>query len=273
MYSLVRCPECALVWLDNPPAPEEMSFHYGVQYDESIAEKKPEHWHERQQGLFRHKTEGSILDLGCSSGGFLASLDRNKWKLFGIEMSESVARRAEALSGAQVFVGDIVDAPFTPNSFDAITCFHVLEHMYHPHDILVKVREWLKPGGIFYLMVPNIESAGRRIFGTYWYALELPRHLSHFSPDSLRKVATRAGLEEASLTTNREVFIEKSCRYILDDMSLRVGIKRVPLSDAQPGIPFRAVRKAFRLTLLPLLNLVASSAGDGESIHAVFRKS
>jgi SAM-dependent methyltransferase len=274
-YQLLRCESCSFVWLNAPPNPAEMGQHYGADYDRSVAAagEEPDRWRGRWEMLSRYKSGGAILDLGCSAGGFLAGLDNSDWKLFGIDMSEAVARKARAKSGAEVFVGDILDAPFPPETFDAITGFHVLEHLYQPREVLAKISEWLKPNGIFYAMVPNIDSAGSRIFQSYWYALELPRHLSHFSPKSLRILARSVGLEEVSVTTDREVFIETSSRYILDDMMGKVGIARTPLAKAsRPSFAFRVVRKAFRLTALPVLNALASLAGDGESIHAIFRK-
>jgi 2-polyprenyl-3-methyl-5-hydroxy-6-metoxy-1,4-benzoquinol methylase len=275
LYQLVRCPLCSLVWLNNKLRPEQMGEHYGADYDRSVsaAGESPNHWRDRWEMLSQYKTSGAILDLGCSAGGFLTGLRNSYWKLYGIEMSEAVAKKAQARSGAEVFVGDILDAPFPSEQFDAITCFHVLEHLYHPRDVLEKVFEWLKPGGIFYVNVPNIDSAGCRIFKSYWYALELPRHLFHFSPKSLRALIRPVGFEVVFVTTDREVFIEASTRYILDNIFRRMGIDRIPLAKAsQPGIPFRVVRKAFRLTGLPALNAVASLAGDGEIIHAIFRK-
>ena len=274
-YQLLRCQQCSLVWLDNPPKSAEMGIHYGPDYDRSVAAagEEPDRWRGRWEELARYKSGGVILDLGCSAGGFLSGLDRSAWTSYGIEKSEVVANKARARTGANVFVGDILDAPFAAGSFDAITCFHVMEHLYQPREIFKRVYDWLKPGGIFYLMVPNIHSAGCRLFKTYWYALELPRHLFHFSPKSLRMLAKSVGLEEASVTTDREVFIEASTGYILDDLMGKVGIKRTPLAKAvKPSIPFRIVRKGFRLTALPVLDGIASLAGDGESIHAIFRK-
>jgi SAM-dependent methyltransferase len=274
-YQLKRCPFCSLVWLADPPQPDEMGEHYGVDYDRSVsaAGEDPGRWQDRRKALLQYKSGGAILDLGCSSGAFLASLQAPSWQLHGIEMSTEVARQAEQRCGARVFVGDILDAPYPPATFDAITCFHVFEHLYHPREALAKVSEWLKPGGVFYTLMPNIDSAGARIFGSYWYALELPRHLYHFSPQSLRYLAHSVGLEEASLLTGREVFIEASTRYLVDAALSKVGISRAPLAKAKvPGLPFRVVRKAFRLTLLPVLNGMASLAGDGESIHVVLRK-
>ena len=274
-YQLLRCPACSLVWLDDPPTPAEMGEHYGVDYDRSVAAAgdSPDRWLGRVEAIAKHKSGGSLLDLGCSSGGFLRAVKSPSWKLYGIEMSDVVAKKAEAATGAQIFVGDILDAPYAPATFDVITCFHVFEHIYEPQAVLQKVAEWLKPGGIFYLMVPNIDSAGARIFGSYWYALELPRHLFHFSPRSLGKLANSAGLESLSVTTHREVFVENSVRYLCDEMLRRVGNPRVPLARVKmPGVPFRIVRKAFRLTVLPVLNGLAAFAGDGESIHGIFRK-
>jgi SAM-dependent methyltransferase len=276
-YQMLRCVSCSMVWLDDPPSKSEMGMHYGPDYDRTISEaaKKPEHWFERRNEVLRLKPGGgAILDLGCASGGFLSTLKGPSWKLFGIEMSEDAASEARTRCGAEVFVGDILDAPFPAQSFDVITCFNVLEHVYEPKEVLARVAKWLKPGGIFYTLIPNIDSAGAHIFRSYWYPLELPRHLYHFSPGTLRDVAQSAGLRQVSLETRRELFIESSTRFIFDDLLKKVGVSRQPLAKStdEVSLPWRVVRKIYRLTVLQLFTAVASLAGDGETIAAVFTK-
>jgi SAM-dependent methyltransferase len=195
------------------------------------------------------------------------------WQLNGIEISAPSAEKARARSGAQVFVGDIVEAPFPPESFDVITSFDVLEHLYHPRQTMEKVWEWLKPDGIFYVVIPNILSWEARIFRSYWYGLELPRHLSHFSPESLRNLLASVGFREESLETPPIHYLEYSTRYLCDDILRKVGFSRPPLSaGTNPGIPWRVVRKALRLTILALFGGTASLAGAGPSMEAIFRK-
>jgi len=250
--------------------------HYGTAYDKAISQggdSSPEHWRGRNETLAKYKACGNILDLGCSSGSFLSSLPAGKWNLFGIEMSAEVAKKAKDRCGVDIFVGDILDADFPEASFDAITCFHVFEHLYRPKEILKRVSYWLKPGGIFYTIMPNIDSAAAHVFKSYWYALELPRHLFHYSPASLAYLANAVGLKTTSLRTEREVFFEQSSRYILDDTLKKIGIKRQPLATAPaPGLPFRILRKAFRMTALPVIRTAIGFAGDRESIHAIFSK-
>jgi SAM-dependent methyltransferase len=225
-YILMRCPACSLVWLSQPPAPTEMHLHYTDAYDRLISaagQNSPHRWRERKKTLAQYKQSGALLDLGCSSGSFLQSLPSESWELSGIEMSADSARNAEASTGAKVFVGEILEASFPQESFDVVTCFDVLEHLYEPRKIMARVSAWLKPGGIFYVLVPNVDSAEARVFGSYWHGLELPRHLFHYSPASLKFVAESAGLRMLSLETRRNPAVGTSLRYVGDDVFRAVG--------------------------------------------------
>jgi 2-polyprenyl-3-methyl-5-hydroxy-6-metoxy-1,4-benzoquinol methylase len=253
-----------------------MDHHYGPDYHALIAagaETSQDRWKPHLDTMSKYKVSGALLDLGCSSGSFLASLKGPSWNLHGIEMAADSAKRAEARSGARVFTGDILGAPFSPESFDVITCFDVLEHLYEPRTVMARIWNWLKPDGIFYTVVPNIESAEARIFRSYWYPLELPRHLSHFSPRSLRRLASLVGLQEVALITQRCSKVEYNLHYIYDDLLAALGVSRQPLATApSPGIPWKVARKMLRLTIFPLIARVTSLVGPGETIHAVFRK-
>jgi 2-polyprenyl-3-methyl-5-hydroxy-6-metoxy-1,4-benzoquinol methylase len=275
-YTLLRCAACSLVWLSRPPQPEEMHLHYTTAYHKLISaagDNPVKRWKARKVDLAQLKQSGALLDLGCSSGSFLESMRGQSWKLYGIEMSSDCAKEAEARCGAQVFVGNILAAPFQCEMFDVITCFDVLEHLFEPQRVMEKVAKWLKPGGIFFVQVPNIDSAEARVFGTYWHGLELPRHLFHYSPKSLKYLAESAGLLQVSLEARRNPAVGTSLRYFWDDVFHAVGIRRTPVAyRGEASLPWRAGRKLVRLTLLRLLLAMAPAVGDGEAIHAIFRK-
>lgn len=275
-YTLLRCPACSLVWLSDPPKPSEMHWHYTDAYDKLISaggSSSPGRWRDRNAALAPHKQSGALLDLGCSSGSFLQSLSGKGWDLYGVEMSSESAKQAREKSGARVFVGNILDAQFPPSSFDVITCFDVFEHLYEPRLVMTRVADWLKPGGIFYVLVPNVDSAEGRVFGSYWHGLELPRHLFHYSPTSLKFLAEFAGLLTLSLETHRNPAVGTSLRYVWDDLFRAVGIRRTPVAyRSEPGLPWRAAVKVVRITILRALLAMAPLAGGGESIHAIFQK-
>jgi SAM-dependent methyltransferase len=253
-----------------------MHLHYTEAYHKLISaggQNAPHRWRARKSAFAPYKQSGALLDLGCSSGAFLESLRGETWRLYGIEMSAETAKTAEARSGAQVFVGDVPEAPFGPESFDVITCFDVLEHLYEPQRVLARVSEWLKPGGIFYVLVPNIDSAEARVFGSYWHGLELPRHLFHYSPAALKHLAESVGLRAVSVETRRNPAVGTSLSYMCDDVFRAIGIRRTPAAyRGEAGLLWRAMRRLVRLTILRVLLAIAPLAGGGESIHAIFRK-
>src|SRR6202050_144253 len=231
-YRLVRCESCSGLGQPSTPQPEEMGDHYTDDYHNAIVMagegSAASRWKDQVEMIAQNKSGGALLDIGCSSGGFLSTVKASAWKLYGIEMEETTAQRARAATGAEVFVGGAIEAPFLPASFDVITCFDVLEHVYSPRQFLTKVQEWLQPGGIFYAMMPNIDSWEARFFGTYWYGLELPRHLSHFSPRSLRHILRELGFEEVYFATPRESYVERSAQYICSKIIEKMGFSPTP---------------------------------------------
>src|SRR5215467_7665882 len=118
-YDLLRCQSCTLVWQKNPPSLAEIGQHYGQDYHRSItaaADSSTNRWSLQNETIARYKNAGRLLDLGCSAGAFLSTMKNPSWNLFGIEISPEEARLARERAGAEVFVGDIFEAPFAPDS-------------------------------------------------------------------------------------------------------------------------------------------------------------
>jgi len=135
---------------------------------------------------------GRYLDVGCGSGGSLAVARELGWRVAGIEMDEAAAALARRFTD-ELHVGDILTAPFAAGRFDVVSAFHALEHVPDPVGVTRRMLEWLAPGGLLIVEVPNAGGLGARLFGGAWAGLELPRHLSHFTPATLEAVIEKAG--------------------------------------------------------------------------------
>jgi SAM-dependent methyltransferase len=135
---------------------------------------------------------GRYLDVGCGSGGSLGVARALGWRVAGIEMDEAAAALARRFTD-ELHVGDILTAPFAPGRYDVVTAFHVLEHVPDPVAVARRMLHWLAPGGLLIVEVPNAGGLGARLFGGAWSGLELPRHLSHFTPETLERVIDKAG--------------------------------------------------------------------------------
>lgn len=276
-YDLQECRACESVWLSNPPRPEEMGSHYGEGYHQAIVQAGEDdtdlRWIKHRTQICRFKSGGAILDIGCSSGAFLGTMKSDQWYLFGIELQESTAARARSKTGATVFVGDALAAPFPPESFDVVTCFDLIEHVHVPVALLKQIRRWLKPNGILYIMIPNVDSWESSLFRSYWYGLELPRHLFHFSPRSLRRMLRAAGFHERLLKTSSVSYIERSSNYVWSRFIGRLGLSPTPQSVLKRSpLPWRAARKLMRLFLIAPFGWLASLCGAGASQVAVFKR-
>ncbi len=150
------------------------------------------------------------LELGCAHGSFLEQLRLRGWNCVGVEPAAEVAAHAVA-HGFDVRTGSLEDAvrsdteSFAPSSFDAVFAWMVVEHLHDPVSTLKLARELLAPGGRLLLSVPNDGCWEPSFFGRCWYALQLPTHLQHFRPATLRQLLEASGFELIELIHQRNV--------------------------------------------------------------------
>jgi SAM-dependent methyltransferase len=114
------------------------------------------------------------------------------WDVYGVEVDELTSKVAES-KGLKVFKGYLEDAQFPSGHFDAVIMNHVLEHIHSPGKILDECRRILKPGGRLILGVPNFGCYDQELFGSCWFAMEVPRHLFHFTQDTLSALLENHG--------------------------------------------------------------------------------
>lgn len=146
------------------------------------------------RNLHRPRRGGRLLDIGCGQGTFLAEMRRAGWDVQGIEPDVSAAAVARA-SGVPVINASFEEVPLSPESFDAVTLNHVIEHLYDPIEAFRIVHDLLRPGGMIWIATPNLESRGHDRYGRDWIGLDPPRHLVLFTRPSLARAVESAGFE------------------------------------------------------------------------------
>jgi SAM-dependent methyltransferase len=149
-------------------------------------------------------TEKQALELGCASGEFLLRLREMGWKVEGVELVAEPASRARK-RGLAVHTGTLETAAFPDAAFDAVFAWMVVEHLCDPKFTLGEVHRVLKPGGWFVFSVPNFGCWEPHVFQQYWYALDLPRHLHHFTPRCLTNLLSHLGFEQPRFIHQRSL--------------------------------------------------------------------
>jgi len=140
------------------------------------------------------KKTGMLLDIGSGTGYFLNKMKEKKWIVTGVEKSETARQYAK-----QKFDIDCQDSEYlyeiSCKTKDAVTMWHVLEHLEHLNSVLEHLQQILKDDGAVIIALPNKKSLDARHYNEYWAAYDVPRHLWHFSPSDFKYLANRHGFE------------------------------------------------------------------------------
>jgi len=206
-FAVVRCEQCGLTYTNPRPATNTIGKFYPVDYrphrrPRKMQESRPSRplWsyifgrpcNERRGTLPWHGL-GRLLDFGCGGGSFLKRMADQGWNVTGLDAAVGAVREIQEELGLKALVGSLPHPDLRPGSFDVVTMWHSLEHVHRPLAILREAYKLLLPGGRLIVATPNIESLPFYWFGQSWFGLDLPRHLTHFTPKTLRDTLETAG--------------------------------------------------------------------------------
>jgi SAM-dependent methyltransferase len=209
-YRAVRCEGCGLVRTTPRPTQETIGAYYPPDYGPygegagapqaggSLGRVR-EYLSARANGtLVPDLAPGTVLEIGCASGWFLDRMRAKGWRTLGVEVSPEMARTASG-KGHEVWSGAVERMPAPAARADLIVGWMVLEHLHDPHAALRRLHAVAAPGALCAFSTPDFSAPGRRLLGQFWILLDLPRHLFHYEPETLRDMLRQCGWEPVKI--------------------------------------------------------------------------
>ena len=207
-FSIWHCNACTARFTQNVPGEQEIgAFYASADYISHSDTKKGfinNLYHRVRKMTLASKKKlivsqtkiqkGNLLDVGCGTGAFLNTMQESGWQVTGLEPDPTAREKATELYKLNPLSTDqLFQLP--TGSFNAITMWHVLEHVHELHAYVEQLGKLLAPGGRLFIAVPNYTSHDASVYKEFWAAYDVPRHLYHFSPKSMEQLLGAYGLK------------------------------------------------------------------------------
>lgn len=205
-FTIVKCASCGFLFTNPRPTKEEIGPYYqssayishsnskkglfdsAYQFIRTIAIKNKVKLIQKSIG----RSSGiNLLDIGCGTGEFLAGCQQVGWSVKGVEPSPEAKKQAESNHALSVEGEEWLQT--TTERYDVITLWHVLEHVHDLNERVSQLSRLLDNSGILIIAVPNNTAKDAEIFGGNWAAWDVPRHLYHFTPQSVKALLKKHG--------------------------------------------------------------------------------
>ncbi|TAH00239.1 MAG: class I SAM-dependent methyltransferase [Sphingobacteriales bacterium] len=207
-FEIWQCPTCSLRFTQYAPAAASVGAYYQSEDYVSHTDTKEGLINQLYHGvrkitlqqkckLIKKQTgsaKGMLLDVGAGTGAFAASMQQAGWLVTGLEPDAATRQRAKDLNNIVLEPAPLLYS-LPAAAYDAITLWHVLEHVHDLKGYLQQFSLLLKPGGVLFIAVPNYTSHDAEVYKQYWAAYDVPRHLYHFSPAAVKELVQLYGLE------------------------------------------------------------------------------
>lgn len=198
-FAVAECRHCTLRFTLDPPGPSAIGVYYQseayISHSDTAKGVVNKLYQAVRKRTIRQKRKlvekstglqkGNLLDIGSGTGVFAAAMQEAGWSVTGLEPDSGARDRARQLHGVELEDSSrLFELP--PSSYDAITLWHVLEHVHDLQGYMRQLKLLLKDTGKLIIAVPNYTSKDAAIYGADWAAWDVPRHLYHFSPASMQ---------------------------------------------------------------------------------------
>ena len=214
---IYQCTSCSLIFANPIPIPQNVGDHYDVDpsdyWKEEYLKFEPTYF-QNQIDTFKTLFNGSsitALDIGAGLGKAMKAMEMQGWIPYGIEPSKAFFDKAVELEFAaseRLQNVSMEEANFEENTFQFITFGAVLEHLYDPAEAIQRALNWLAPGGLIQIEVPNARWLTHTLVNSYYKLkgqkkvanlspLHTPFHLYEFSLESFEKHGASCGYEVA----------------------------------------------------------------------------
>lgn len=252
-FQVLRCRTCTQIYLYPLLSPEEirqmfeelytsgegsvpeLKSYYAFTYEDAPSNPLVELYESWLDRLEAEKKPGTLLDVGCGTGLFMAVARRRGWETFGVDDSVEATNYAREHFGLDVWVGDLAEFQAAGRRFDAITGWDIVEHARKPLDLLAAMRGCLAPEGIVGLSCPNQRNivdlvagmlyrlSGGHIIGPL-EKFYIEQHFLYYTPDTLASALERGGFEVAQVlregTDLRRLTLSPVMRLVLQSLFL-----------------------------------------------------
>jgi len=206
-FQLVSCSECSFTLTQNPPSESEIGPFYSsedyISHSDTNKGLVNKLYHQvrsymlgRKKALVNKHIKGKrLLDVGSGTGYFLNHMKEAGYETKGIEVSEEATKIALEKFGLDISPPSELLQKKLKGGYDAITLWHVLEHLYDLNTYMETFHELLNDTGALIIAVPNKNSPDAAKYKDFWAAYDVPRHLWHFTPKTMEKLAKKHGFE------------------------------------------------------------------------------
>jgi SAM-dependent methyltransferase len=233
-WEIVRCKDCGLA--ATSPQPDDATLRRIYESGDYLGARSilhPEGWAGRTEEILRLLPNGPVLDIGAGGGHFVAAARQLGVRADGMEPSEAARETARITHGLEL----LPELP-SQGGYSAVTLIHVLEHMRAPLSELTRIHRIMRPGGTLFIEVPHAGSVEMLRPAQARKILDLPVHLFHFTPQTLRKLLATAGFEVETV----QLFNADLTETLLTHMVTRpLGKALVKARRLLPGWKFQVV--------------------------------
>lgn len=245
-----QCEKCGLVWLSPRPVLRNLAKYYPKNaYRAYRPHSRPNFLQKTirrlikeneiiakiliKDELFFWKDKGKILDVGTGSGVYMKVLEGWGWQVSGLDWNPHAVKIAKQSGIDKIRQGDLLNAKYPSGSFNAVRSSYVLEHVSSATKEMLEMKRILKPKGHVILYVPNIDSIFFKLFKSYWYPLEPPRHFYQFSPATVKNLLRITGFKNIRIRYLQSPYpvIWSLLYYLgLSGIDKRIGLITYPIA-------------------------------------------